>query len=258
MTDKSGQVADSVEIEGGETHALTPVSFALYLDNRANSPELPKRERTRNRFKAGAARILETRGYHGLKMSVVCQELGLSQGSIYNYFSDRKELALYVMSEFADHQFGVLLNVHPRGDAYARVYQVNLAYVRFISHNTGLFRCLRQLCDELPEFRELWHRKNYGWCVLVARDLQNRTGSKDMAAAMALARALGAMIDEVLHEIYVRRNPELASLAESPETLAETLSAYWYRMAFAANPEISVLREDHPILEFQLAEEDKS
>jgi len=232
-----------------------PLPFSEYLARQAEDSTRPKRERTRSRFKAGAAKILETEGYHGLQMSGVCKQLGLSQGSIYNYFKDKKALALEVLSEFADRQFGMLLDVHPTGDVFARVYQVNLEYVQFILKNIGLFRCMRQLGDELPEFTELWNRKNYGWCLLVARSLQNRTGSHDWNTALALARVLGSMVDEVIHEVFLRRSPELAGLADSPEELAEMLSILWYRMAYAANPRSSALPEGHPLLDIQLGEQ---
>jgi len=236
-------------------HNMLP--FSEFLENRAQDSSLPKRHRTRNRFKAGAARILETGGYHGLQLSSVCKEVGLSQGSIYNYFDDKKELALEVMTEFADRMFAILLNVNPTGDTFSRIYQVNLAYVRFVEKNVGLVRCLSQLCDEMREFTDLWHRQNYGWCLLVARNLQNRTGSQNWGAALALARALGSMVDEVLHEVYIRQSNDFSEVGGSPEALAETLSIFWYRMAFASNPKSEALSDEHPLLEISLDRSDR-
>lgn len=233
-----------------------PLSFSDFLERRADDLRLPKRERTRNRFKAGAARILEREGYHGLQMSRVCRELGLSQGSIYNYFKDKKQLTLDVMTEFCDRQFDELLSVQPTGDAYQRAYQANLAHVRAISQNVGLTRCLSHLCDEMPEFTDIWHRKNYGWCMLVGRALQKKTGSDNWAAALALARAVGVMADGIVHEVYVRRNPDFGDFAGSPEKLAEMLTVLWFRAAYGANPESEALESDHPLLAFELDSSD--
>lgn len=233
-----------------------PLSFSDRLDRRADDFSLAKRERTRNRFKAGAARILESEGYHGLQMSRVCKELGLSQGSIYNYFKDKKALALEVMTEFCELQFDRLLEVHPSGDAFQRALQANLAHVEFISQNVGLTRCLSHLCDEMSEFSDLWQRKNYGWCMLVGRALQKRTGAASWSAALALARAVGVMVDGVVHEVYVRKNPDFGELAESPEKLAEMLTVLWFRTAFAANPVSESLQADHPLLAFTLDTEE--
>jgi len=228
------------------------LSFSDFLERQAEDLRLPKRERTRNRFKAGAARILEREGYHGLRMSRVCKELGLSQGSIYNYFKDKKELTLDVMSEFCERQFDALRDAHPTGDAYSRVYQVNLVHHRFISQNVGLTRCLSHLCDEMSEFRDLWQRKNYGWCMLVARALQKRTDTEDWSGALALARSLGVLVDGTVYEVYVRRNPDFGDFAKSPEALAEMLTVLWHRAAYAANPESESLAADHPLLAFTL------
>jgi AcrR family transcriptional regulator len=228
------------------------LSFSDELERRANDPRLPKRERTRNRFKAGAARILESEGYHPLQMSRVCKELGLSQGSIYNYFKDKKELALEVMTEFCERQFDVLRDAQSKGDAFSKIYEATLAHVRFFSLNVGLTRCLSHLCDEMPEFTELWHRLNYGWIMLNARAFQRRAGVDDWNAALALARSLGALVDGVAHEVYVRRNPNFGEYAESPERLAELLSVLWHRTAYAGNPESERLDTEYPLLAFTI------
>jgi len=240
-----------------KTRERGTLPFSDFLAMRAQDSSLPKRQRTRNRFKAGAAKILETSGYHGLQLSSVCKEVGLSQGSIYNYYDDKKELALEVMTEFAERMFALLLDVHPTGDTFSRIYQVNLTYVQFVEQNVGLVRCLSQLCDEMREFTDLWHRQNYGWCLLVARNLQNRTDSKNWAAALALARALGSMVDEVLHEVYIRQSTDYSEVGGSPEALAETLSIFWYRMAFASNPKSEALTDDHPLLKISLEGSDR-
>jgi AcrR family transcriptional regulator len=238
----SGRIADAGEL-----------SFSDHLHRRADDFSLPKRKRTRNRFKAGAARILESEGYHGLQMSRVCKMLGLSQGSIYNYFKDKKELALEVMTEFCELQFDRLLEVHPTGDAFQRVYLANLAHVESISQNVGLTRCLSHLCDEMPEFNEQWHRLNYGYCMLLARSLQKRTDTGNWSAALALARAMGVMVDGIIHEVYVRRNPDFGEFGKSPEKLAEFLTVLWFRTAFGVNPESDALDPEYPILEISLA-----
>jgi AcrR family transcriptional regulator len=226
-----------------------PLCFAEYLDQQA-AGMLTKGERTRYHFKAAAARILGDKGYHSMQMSDICNEVGLSQGAIYKYFSNKREIAVEVMTEFIDRIPVLLLAVEPEGDDYSRTYQVNLQYVRIFANNVGLMRCMRQLSDELEEFAHLWHSRNAQWWELIAKSIARRSGNPPGGpeALMLLARSLAGMVEEFLHDVYVRGNPDLAELADSPEKLAETISILWYRQAFAANPPSDRLRRKHPLL----------
>jgi hypothetical protein len=145
-----------------------------------------------------------------------------------------------------------MLGIVPTGDAFSRLYQANLAYVRMVASNTGLWKCFRLLSLEVPEFRDFYNRSNYGWCLVIARGLQKRTGGGGIEAAVFTAWTLTAMLDEMLNDVYVRKVPEFAELADDPERLAMMLSIHWYRMAYATNPESDVLDPDHPLLELSL------
>ena len=100
-------------------------------------------------------------------------------------------------------------------------------------------RCQRQLADEIAEFNELWQESNADWYQRIARGLSKRTGDQSAGKQYAffLAHAQGSLIDEYLHEIYVRKNKRLKQLTRSPRQLAELLSILWYRMAYAQDPD---------------------
>ncbi len=225
------------------------LGFAEYLDQQA-AGILTKGGRTRCHFKAAAARILGDKGYHSMQMSDICNEMGLSQGAIYKYFPNKKGIAIEVMTEFIERIGVLLLAVQPEGDDYSRTYQVNLQYVRIFAKNVGLMRCIRQLSDEIEEFTRLWHSRNAQWWELIAKSLARRSGNPPGGpeAMMLLARSLAGMVEEFLHDVYVRGNPEIVELVDSPEKLAETISILWYRQAFAANPPSDLLRRKHPLL----------
>ena len=244
----------------GKAKAKAPgresLCFAEYLDQQAAGMST-KGERTRCRFKAAAARILGDKGYHSMQMSDICSEMGLSQGAIYKYFANKKEIAIEVMSEFIDRIGVLLLAVQPEGDDYSRTYQVNLQYVKIFAENVGLMRCIRQLSDEIEEFTHLWHSRNAQWWELIAKSLARRSGNPPGGpeAMMLVARSLAGMVEEFLHDVYVRGNPDLAELADSPEKLAETISILWYRQAFAANPPSDRLRRKNPLLTMRASRE---
>jgi len=226
--------------------------FFDHLSRKAADPGLRKGDRTRYRLKAAAVRLLETHDYHQLSMKQVTDDVGVSEGVVYHHFNDKRTLVLETMTELWQWISAPLLGVVRTGDAFSRVYQANLAYVNFVASNTGLWKCLRLLTLEAPEFREFYHRANYGWSLVIARGLQHRTGSGDVEAAMFTAWTLTAMLDEMLSDVYVRKVPEFAELAKDPDRLAEMLSIHWYRLAYAANPESDILAPDHPLLELAL------
>jgi hypothetical protein len=57
--------------------------------------------------------------------------------------------------------------------------------------------------------------------------------------SMSIAYALGSMIDGLLNEIYVHRNPELGKLLKTPAHSAELLAAIWYRALYLENPPVA-------------------
>lgn len=184
-------------------------------------------------------------------MGDICKETGLSQGGIYRHFENKTAIALEVLSGLLARQGEVLLGLRTRGDSYQRLYQANLAYVHLFRHNSGLMRCIRQLADDHREFRDLWRRSNDQWHRMLAQRIVARTQAPEEALGSAhfLARSMGAMTDEMLHEAYVRENEDLAPYRDSPEQFAEMLSVTWFRTIYLNNPPKEDLEWAAPMLE---------
>ena len=215
-----------------------------------------KGERTRCRFKAAAARILGEKGYHDLRMADICDAAGLSHGAIYEYYANKKEISVEVINELSVHGPRLMLSVKPKGDEFSKLYQVNLVYVKIFSENVGLMRSMRQVSDDIEEFRQSYIRYNTEWYDRIAEHILRVVGKPPRAgvASKVLARALGGMSDEFLHDVYIRRVPSLAELADSPETLAKLISVLWYRMAYVANPPVEFKGKYGSILDIALTE----
>ena len=233
------------------------LSFSEFLAAEADRQEgLTKGERTRRRIKAAAARILETKGYHALQMADIAKTAGLSHGAVYKYFQNKKHVTLEVLSECVERSIRLMLPDKLESNAYERIYQATLKQVHLFVANVGLTRCIRQLGDELPEFNELVLRANAEWYELVARGFVKRWRPRQtgMRLASDVAHTLGGMIDELMYDIFVRRNPRLEHYRKDPEGLAQLISILWYRAAYGQNPESDRLDPDHPILALSLRE----
>jgi len=232
----------SVKRDPNKVRQSTEVAcLADHLEAKAD--EFPtKGERTRCRFKAAAARILGEKGYHDLRMGDICDEVGLSHGAIYEYYANKKEIAVEVLDDLFAHAEQLMLAVEPTGDEFSRLHQVNLAWVRIFGENAGLMRSMRQASDGIEEFRQTYVNFNSRWYDRIAEHILRVVGSPPRAATAAklLARALGGMADEVLHDVYIRRVPGVADFANSPDDLAKVISVLWYRLAYVANPPVDI------------------
>ncbi len=212
---------------------------------------LPKGERTKLRVKAAAARILAEKGFHELRMADVATEAKLSHGAAYRYFKNKKELAFDVLQGQGEWAMGFMLPA-PGGSVYERVLHSTSEMVEHFRANVGLMRCLRQLGDELPEFDRLVLANNAEWYRLVASGLARRAGTTADARneTYNVVAALGGMVDEMLHNVFVREDPHLKAYRRAPDRLAVLLAVLWYRGAYAENPPAEEVGA-HPLLDLQ-------
>jgi AcrR family transcriptional regulator len=229
------------------------LSVAEYLA--AQAGEFPtKGERTRCRFKAATAKILGQKGYHDLRMADICDEVGLSHGAIYEYYSNKKEITVEVLDDMWNHAMRIMRADQSTVDEFSRLYGANLVWVKMFGQNAGLQRCMRQVSDDIDEFRQQYLDLNTDWYDRIARHILKVVGDPPGAgvASKVLARSLGCMADELLHDVYIRRVPGLEDLADSPELLAKVISIMWYRMAYVANPPVDLKGKYGKILDIAL------
>ena len=214
--------------------------------------DLPKGQRTRLAIKAAAARILAEKGYHDLRMADIAAEAGVSHGAVYRYFDNKRDVTFEVLREQSEWGIDKIVP-GAGGSAYARIHASTRRFVDLFRANVGLMRCLRQLGDEYPEFDQLAMKNNARWYRQVADGLARRAGTTEAAAdqAYAVASALGGMVDEMLHNVFVREDATLAHFRRSPARLATVLSILWYRAAYARNPPASDVGDAHPLLDLR-------
>ena len=104
-------------------------------------------------------------------------------------------------------------------DSYADIYKTNLRSIQIYSDNPGLMACLRTLTDELEPVGELTRETYARWRNRLARNLTEWSGASERQenAIRLTAYALSVMTRELLHDLYVRRNPALTAMAGPPE-----------------------------------------
>ena len=190
----------------------------------------PKRVRTRARILAAAAQELATRGYEGLTVEAVCAGADMARGTFYLYYADRSKVAVAVYRMF----WTAVYQLRPRLRGRSldeRIRITNAFYLALYARNAAFLAGQASLARDRPDFA-LWHDQlNHRWSLVVAA---NMPGDLPRDEVILRARALTAMADELLSNIFTARTPSLRQWANHPERLADCLTAIWTRVVVEA------------------------
>jgi len=203
------------------------------------NPPKRKGERTRERIKLAAARVLERHGYHDMRVGDITKAARSSDGSFYIYFKDKKEVTLTVLREFLHGmQMVPIGRSGARRSPFEAIMYSNLGWIRHVRANAGLMRSVFQMSDEDSEFGRLVNSSNRAWHERVARSVV-KTGSEgavDPSAALFAAWSLGGMMDELMRRLVVYPDVEFVEFLEKTtpddEALAAALAVIWHRVLY--------------------------
>jgi len=201
-----------------------------------------KGERTRDRLKVAAVQVMEERGYLALRVADVCKRAKVSPAVFYLYFKNKQDITVQVLTEFVHDTFRQGATGTATRPLFESIYEANLRWITLVRANSGLMRCLLQLSDEVPEFKQLSEKTNHEWFVYVTQRLLSRfpKARVDQETLLLAVYALGGMMDELSRKVLVSREEHLQPLVESitptDGALAEFLSVLWYRALFGTEP----------------------
>lgn len=200
--------------------------FVELLARRAVNMRGPKRARTRAKILASAAQELASKGYEGLTVDGICAAIGMARGTFYLYYPDRSRIAVVVYRMF----WAAVYRVRPRlrgRSLEERIRVTNAFYIALYARNAPFLAGQSALGRERPEFA-LWHdASNHRWSQIIAA---NMPGPLPRDEKVLRARALVAMADELLSNIFTARTPSLHHWADEPGRLANGLTAIWTRV----------------------------
>lgn len=213
------------------THTMT-LSFIEYLETQLRENPPQKRGlRTRERLKIAAARALEEKGYHGLRVADVTAGAEVAEGSFYVYFTDKTDIALTVLTELLEEFFKLDAKSTADRSPFEAIRQTNRRWLAVCRANAGLMRCILQLGDEEPQLSRLSRRTNRIWYDRVARSLKRRRSSVGTGPALFAVYLLGGMMDELVRKLIVYPDPEFHALLKEMEAdddaVADAASVLW-------------------------------
>ncbi|HQP48990.1 MAG TPA: TetR/AcrR family transcriptional regulator [Spirochaetota bacterium] len=132
-------------------------------DNRKEAPELrvPKQKRgikTKTRILKAAIKLFAKKGIHGTNTKEIAAKAGVSIGSFYSYFSDKKTLLLDVLDDFLKQIYSKIWESEIT-DRSAHEY--NGDYDSLYAEIRGIVMHVMEAYDLSPEFHRQTHALRY-------------------------------------------------------------------------------------------------
>ncbi len=223
--------------------ADTGLSFIEFLETRLiASPPPTKGQRTREGLKIAAAKVLEQKGYHALRIVDVTKTAGVAEGSFYVYFRDKTDVTLAVLTTLLEDFFSVNLSSEDDDGPFDTIRRANRRWLAICRSNSGLMRCMLQVGDEDATFAQLARSINQGWYQRIASSVLRRfpKGAIDEKAVLLVAYMLGAMMDDIARKLFIYPDEGLLDLLKSAGaddvTVADVASVLWVRQLYPGLP----------------------
>ena len=185
--------------------------------------------RSRHALKEAAAQVLEQDGVDALTMQALAERAGLTRTAFYKHYPTLPDLLQELVADFQTCLSQALRRNGRAGNLADAVRATNLAYVHFFAANARTIVSVQHLRRHSADALALQFDLNDWWARKIAQTVRWSAGGRQQASRLLLATAyaLEAMVDGLLTELYVRRNPALIGLKLSESDVAEVLTRAW-------------------------------
>lgn len=151
------------------------------------SPRLPRTQRRESLLAAAREVFVET-GYHAAAMDEIAARAGVTKPVLYQHFGSKRDLYLAVLDNGMQHFMAAVgTALRSTEDNRARVTATIDAYLRFMSHDEGVYRLVFQSdLANAPDVRDRVQRINAASADMVSDVIAADTGlSKNEALLLA-------------------------------------------------------------------------
>lgn len=204
------------------------------LEAAAAEPELRKGERTRRRVVWASAVALERTPFAELSMNDIAEIADVSRAALYQYVSSKEEAARLVLLALQD-----LTLAMPNAGSSGRtpleaIINTNRYYISYFEKNAIFMERVRELREVMPDLLAEKQRVNRRWAErILAHVVKHRRTPLNLTMLKMRVFAMECMIDDVLRELFVIRNPDLIELAQDREAFIQQLSLIWFNALYS-------------------------
>jgi TetR/AcrR family transcriptional repressor of nem operon len=233
-----------------------PTKYDSYLKIKfKNDDNRSKGERTRDRLKVAAASLLNKVPYRDLRVTDICKQAGISQGTFYLYFENKTNLAKEILKEFVE-LFYNLIRSQSHADPYDAIVSANLFYFQTARENSGIIRCLLEVGDHEPELALFQQQMNNEWYTKVANSVSRNMPASDKETVLLLVYALGSMMDELVRRLIVVKDIHLIKITKSlgvdDHVLSEVFAVIWFSTLYGRDPDHEMSKPAQQVLKLKL------
>lgn len=211
------------------TYATKPAPGLIdVLETATAEPGLRKGERTRRRVVWASAVALERAPFAELSMNDIAEIADVSRAALYQYVTSKEEAARLVLLALQD-----LTLAMPNAGSSGRtpleaIISTNRYYIDYFEKNAIFMERVRELREVMPELLAEKQRVNRRWAErILAHVVKHRRKPLDVVNLRLRILAMECMIDDVLRELFVIRNPDMIEAAQDRETFVQQLSIVW-------------------------------
>lgn len=198
------------------------------LEVAAAEPGLRKGERTRRRVVWASAVALERTPFAQLSMNDIAEIADVSRAALYQYVTSKEEAAKLVLLALQDLTL-TMPNARSGGRSpLEAIVSTNRYYIDYFEKNAIFMERVRELREIMPELLAEKQRVNRRWAErIMAHVTKHRRKPLDPVKLKLRVLAMECMIDDVLRELFVIRNPDVIEVAQDREAFIQQLSIVW-------------------------------
>lgn len=207
--------------------------FIDLLAAEAAAPGLRKGERTRRRVLWATARQLAATTFAQLNMDQIAQAADVSRAALYQYVGSKDDAVRAVLTDFQSRTIAIPREATRGATPREAIWRTNRYYIDYFLKNAALMERVRELHTLMPELLAERQRVNREWAQRLVRNAL-RHGPPGVSEERLRLRAhlLECMIDDVLRELFVVGNRDIATAAADRDVLAEEVTRIWFKTLF--------------------------
>jgi AcrR family transcriptional regulator len=190
--------------------ALSTGGSMLHGSDNRRIPKQKRSEETRERILEAGQRLFAKFGYHDTSSKKIAYEAGISVGSFYNYFEDKKQLLFEIHRRHARQVHAMIAEMlgsadfgSPETDGRDIVRTVIAQTLRMHDYSPGFHREMTALMYADPDFAELGRREEDRTVGMLMQILEPHRGQLRVDDLEAAARVVVLAVEEVVHAIKI-------------------------------------------------------
>lgn len=222
----------AVEMIEGTTIPVAP-RFIDLLAAVASDPALRKGERTRRRVLWATAQELAATPFASLNMDQIAQAAGVSRAALYQYVGSKEDAVRTILTDFQSRTIAIPVAATRGTGPRDTILRTNRYYIDYFAKNAAFMERVRELHHVMPELVAEKQRVNREWADRVVRNAHRNGASRASPERLKLRTYLmECMIDDILREIFVIANRDIAAAAHDLNVLAEEITRIWFKTLY--------------------------